>query len=122
MHAAHAFMYTHAQMHPRACAPPHAHTHTHSRTHPATTATHSPARAPARPHRAVGMEISVGLLAARFRTVLAAMALLILGKVAVMGAVGQAFGLTLLQASAGCVCGGKRAAGAPQGLRRCFGA
>ena len=43
------------------------------------------------------MEISVGMLVAKFRTVLAAMLLLVGGKLAVMTAVGQAFGLTLVQ-------------------------
>lgn len=46
---------------------------------------------------AVGMEISVPLFFAKFKTIMLAMALLIGGKVAVMTAVGQAFGLTLVQ-------------------------
>lgn len=57
---------------------------------------------------AVGMEISVPLFFAKFRTIVGAMALLIAGKVAVMAAVGQAFGLTLVQSMrrwAVCVCG-----------------
>lgn len=45
----------------------------------------------------VGMEISMGLLVAKLRTVLAAMVLLIGGKVAVMAGVGQVFGLSLVQ-------------------------
>jgi monovalent cation:proton antiporter-2 (CPA2) family protein len=45
----------------------------------------------------VGMEISVGLLFAKWKTVLAALTLLITGKVAIMAAVGQAFGLSLVQ-------------------------
>ena len=45
----------------------------------------------------VGMEISVGLLFAKWKTVLAAITLLIGGKVAIMAAVGQAFGLSLVQ-------------------------
>lgn len=43
------------------------------------------------------MEISVPLFFAKFKTIMLAMALLIGGKVAVMTAVGQAFGLTLVQ-------------------------
>ena len=46
----------------------------------------------------VGMEISMSLFAAKFKSVLAALALLIAGKVAIMTAVGQAFGLSLVQA------------------------
>jgi monovalent cation:proton antiporter-2 (CPA2) family protein len=46
----------------------------------------------------VGMEISMGLFAAKFKSVLAALALLIAGKVAIMTAVGQAFGLSMVQA------------------------
>ena len=46
----------------------------------------------------VGMEISMGLFAAKFKSVLAALALLITGKVAIMTAVGQAFGLSMVQA------------------------
>ena len=46
---------------------------------------------------AVGMEISVPLFFAKLKTIVAAMALLIAGKVAVMTAVGQAFGLTVVQ-------------------------
>ena len=46
----------------------------------------------------VGMEISMGLFAAKFKSVLAALALLIVGKVAIMTAVGQAFGLSMVQA------------------------
>ena len=45
----------------------------------------------------VGMEISVALLFAKWKTVLAALTLLIGGKVAVMVAVGQMFGLSLVQ-------------------------
>jgi len=45
----------------------------------------------------VGMEISVGLLFAKWKTVLAALTLLITGKVAIMATVGQAFGLSLVQ-------------------------
>lgn len=45
----------------------------------------------------VGMEFSVGLLIAKFKTVIAATVLLIVGKVAIMTAVGQAFGLSLVQ-------------------------
>ncbi len=45
----------------------------------------------------VGMEISVGLLFAKWKTVLAALTLLIGGKVAIMATVGQAFGLSLVQ-------------------------
>jgi monovalent cation:proton antiporter-2 (CPA2) family protein len=45
----------------------------------------------------VGMEISMGLLLAKFKVVLAAMVMLICGKVAIMAAVGQAFGLSLVQ-------------------------
>jgi voltage-gated potassium channel Kch len=45
----------------------------------------------------VGMEISVGLLLAKLKIVVFAMTLLIVGKVAVMVAVGQAFGLGLVQ-------------------------
>lgn len=45
----------------------------------------------------VGMEISVGLLFAKFKVVLAAMLMLIGGKVAIMAAVGRAFGLSLVQ-------------------------
>lgn len=51
---------------------------------------------------AVGMEISVPLLFAKIKTILAAMAMLIVGKVAVMAAVGQAFGLTLVQSARRC--------------------
>ena len=43
------------------------------------------------------MEISVPLFFAKIKTIVLAMALLIGGKVAVMTAVGQAFGLTLVQ-------------------------
>jgi len=46
----------------------------------------------------VGMEISMSLFAAKFKSVLAALALLIAGKVAIMTAVGQAFGLSMVQA------------------------
>ena len=46
---------------------------------------------------AVGMEISVPLFFGKLKVILGAMALLIAGKVAVMTAVGQAFGLTLVQ-------------------------
>lgn len=46
----------------------------------------------------VGMEISMSLFAAKFKSVLAALALLITGKVAIMTAVGQAFGLSMVQA------------------------
>lgn len=45
----------------------------------------------------VGMEISAGLLFAKWKTVLAAITLLITGKVAIMMAVGQAFGLSIVQ-------------------------
>lgn len=45
----------------------------------------------------VGMEFSVTLLIAKFKTVIAATILLIGGKVAIMTAVGQAFGLSLVQ-------------------------
>lgn len=45
----------------------------------------------------VGMEISMGLLVAKFKTVVAAITLLIAGKVAIMAAIGQAFGLSLVQ-------------------------
>lgn len=45
----------------------------------------------------VGMEISAGLLLAKWKTVLAAITLLIGGKVAIMMAVGQTFGLSLVQ-------------------------
>lgn len=45
----------------------------------------------------VGMEISISLLFAKWKTVLAAITLLITGKVAIMGAVGRAFGLSLVQ-------------------------
>ncbi|KAL4445002.1 hypothetical protein ABPG77_004052, partial [Micractinium sp. CCAP 211/92] len=47
----------------------------------------------------VGMEISVPLFFAKIKTIVAAMAMLIVGKVAVMAAVGQAFGLTLVQSA-----------------------
>ncbi|KAL4424105.1 hypothetical protein ABPG75_001406 [Micractinium tetrahymenae] len=47
----------------------------------------------------VGMEISVPLFFAKIKTILGAMAMLIVGKVAVMAAVGQAFGLTLVQSA-----------------------
>lgn len=50
-------------------------------------------------HPAVGMEISVPLFFAKIKTIVAAMAMLIVGKVAVMAAVGQAFGLTLVQSA-----------------------
>lgn len=46
----------------------------------------------------VGMEISTGLLLAKFKSVVAAIAMLIAGKVAIMTAVGQAFGLSMVQA------------------------
>lgn len=46
----------------------------------------------------VGMEISTGLLLAKFKSVVAAIAMLIIGKVAIMTAVGQAFGLSMVQA------------------------
>ena len=46
----------------------------------------------------VGMEISTGLLVAKFKSVLAAITMLIVGKVAIMTAVGQAFGLSMVQA------------------------
>ena len=42
--------------------------------------------------RAVGMEISFGLLFAKFRLIMGGIALLIAGKVAIMGAVGQVRG------------------------------
>lgn len=45
----------------------------------------------------VGMEISAGLLIAKFKTVAAAITMLIAGKVAIMTAVGQAFGLSMVQ-------------------------
>lgn len=45
------------------------------------------------------MEISVPLFFAKIKTIVAAMAMLIVGKVAVMAAVGQAFGLTLVQSA-----------------------
>lgn len=45
----------------------------------------------------VGMEISAGLLIAKFKTVVAAITMLIVGKVAIMTAVGQAFGLSMVQ-------------------------
>lgn len=45
----------------------------------------------------VGMEISVPLFFAKLKPIMVAMGLLIVGKVAVMTAVGQAFGLTLVQ-------------------------
>ncbi|PRW61490.1 K(+) efflux antiporter chloroplastic-like [Chlorella sorokiniana] len=45
----------------------------------------------------VGMEISVPLFFAKIKTIVLAMTMLIAGKVAVMAAVGQAFGLTLVQ-------------------------
>ncbi|KAI3432210.1 hypothetical protein D9Q98_003772 [Chlorella vulgaris] len=45
----------------------------------------------------VGMEISVPLFFAKFKTIVGALALLLVGKVAVMTVVGQAFGLTLVQ-------------------------
>jgi monovalent cation:proton antiporter-2 (CPA2) family protein len=47
----------------------------------------------------VGMEISVQMLAARFATVVSAIALLLVGKVALMAAVGRAFGLSLVQSA-----------------------
>ena len=43
------------------------------------------------------MEISFGMLLAKFKTVLFALTILIGGKVAIMGAVGKAFGLTFVQ-------------------------
>lgn len=46
----------------------------------------------------VGMEISTGLLFAKFKSVVAAITMLIVGKVAIMTAVGQAFGLSMVQA------------------------
>jgi monovalent cation:proton antiporter-2 (CPA2) family protein len=46
----------------------------------------------------VGMEISTGLLFAKFKSVMAAITMLIVGKVAIMTAVGQAFGLSMVQA------------------------
>ena len=46
----------------------------------------------------VGMEISTGLLVAKFKSVVAAITMLIVGKVAIMTAVGQAFGLSMVQA------------------------
>lgn len=49
--------------------------------------------------RAVGMEISVPLFFAKIKAIVAAMTMLIVGKVAVMAAVGQAFGLTLVQSA-----------------------
>jgi len=45
----------------------------------------------------VGMEISVGLFFARYKTVLAAMAILIGGKVAVLAGVGPMFGMSHMQ-------------------------
>lgn len=56
------------------------------------------------------MEISVPLFFAKFKTMLLGMTLLIGGKVAVMAAVGQAFGLTLVQSL-------RRCAGAREGAR-----
>jgi voltage-gated potassium channel Kch len=47
----------------------------------------------------VGMEISVQMLAARFAAVASAIALLLVGKVALMAAVGRAFGLSLVQSA-----------------------
>ena len=47
----------------------------------------------------VGMEISIGLFINSFRTVMGSLLLLITGKVALMTAVGSAFGLSLLQAA-----------------------
>ena len=56
-----------------------------------------PPLSPTLPPPAVGMEISVPLFFGKLKVILGAMALLIAGKVAVMTAVGQAFGLTLVQ-------------------------
>lgn len=48
------------------------------------------------------MEISVPLFFAKLKPIMVAMGLLIVGKVAVMTAVGQAFGLTLVQSMRRC--------------------
>lgn len=47
----------------------------------------------------VGMEISFGLFISKFRLVMGALVLLIVGKVALMVAVGQAFGLSRVQSA-----------------------
>jgi hypothetical protein len=46
--------------------------------------------------RGAGMEISVQLFLVKWRSILASLAVLILGKVAVMAAVGPMFGLSRL--------------------------
>lgn len=46
----------------------------------------------------VGMEISVGLLLAKWQTILISMSALLVGKVAILAAVGPLFGLTQLTA------------------------
>ena len=61
---------------------------------------------------AVGMEISVPLFFSKIKIIAAAMVMLIGGKVAVMAAVGQAFGLSLVQSLRRCGNRGEEGGGA----------